>query len=300
MKIFVSRTPRLWTGAALLLCGTGAALLAGCGGGAMAGPLVPNLTGPQGHILFSRDNKLWLINADGTGEHMVPNTDGLFFGKLSPDSTKIVTALTVAGNTDVYSLNSDGSNQQRLTIDPAIDGSPVWSGDGNKIAFCSSRLPNPAGNRNVDIFTMNANGSNQKVLQNTNGDECPTAWSPDNNLIAFTSNKNNGETDSVFVIGSDGENEHLLSVIGTGGVFTPDSKSVVYDAYREGNLRILSVTGTISRVLVTGSHQAVAPNGGYLVYRVFRDGVEGLFISSIDGTQTKLLVANADNPSWER
>ena len=61
-------------------------------------------------------------------------------------------------------MNADGSNQTRLTNNPAIDISPSFSADGSKIAFVSNR------DGNQEIYVMNADGSNQTRLTNNSAD----------------------------------------------------------------------------------------------------------------------------------
>lgn len=297
---FLKTNNRLWAllalgGAGLL----GGALMSGCGGGsAMAGPVVPpNPSGPTGKILFSRDNKLWLINADGTNEHQVPNTQGALRAKLSPDGSTIA----FDQNSDVFTSKSDGTNRKQLTND-AKSGSPVWSGDGTQLAFCSGRLLNPSGNRNTDIFTMNADGSNQKVLANTDGNECPANWSPDNLLITFPSNKATGQQDSLFVIGNDGKNQNLLDFTGGEGAFTADSKTIIYPS--NGQLNIIDIDGKNKRLfdqttsLGLAGSPSVSPDGQYVVFLAVQNFQENLYIAKSNGTQPQLLVANATNPSW--
>ena len=45
-------------------------------------------------------------------------------------------------NYEIYVIDPDGSNLVRLTFDPGLDETPVWSPDGNKIAFASDRKGN--------------------------------------------------------------------------------------------------------------------------------------------------------------
>jgi tricorn protease-like protein len=58
------------------------------------------------------------------------------------------------GNNQIYIMNADGSDQTRLTNDPAEALQPSLSRDGTKIAFVSTR------DGNYQIYTMNADGSN--------------------------------------------------------------------------------------------------------------------------------------------
>ena len=39
------------------------------------------------------------------------------------------------GNGEIYVMDADGSNQTRLTNNPADDWLPAWSPDGSRIAF---------------------------------------------------------------------------------------------------------------------------------------------------------------------
>lgn len=50
-------------------------------------------------------------------------------------------------------MNADGTNQVRLTNNPARDANPSWSPDGKRIVFWSDR------DGNNEIYIMNADGS---------------------------------------------------------------------------------------------------------------------------------------------
>lgn len=80
---------------------------------------------------------------------------------LSPDGQKVAFMSNREDNWDIYIINIDGSNLQRLTTDLARDGLPTWSPDGNAIAFVSERggiwavwVMTPDGKGQSQLFTM--------------------------------------------------------------------------------------------------------------------------------------------------
>lgn len=139
----------------------------------------------------------------------------------SPDGRRIVFISDRASrpNFDIYVMNADGSNLQRLTksganwapefspttphlamqVDNDIrvldlssgtirlltfapqDGlNPTWSPDGKQLAFVTTR------NRRLEIFTMNDVGGDQQLLVSMpRGAVIDPRWSPDGTRIAF-------------------------------------------------------------------------------------------------------------------
>jgi Tol biopolymer transport system component len=83
---------------------------------------------------------------------------------------------------DIYTMNPDGSDRKQLTFSQEHEGQPAWSPDGTKIAFAKVTWTGNGGYS--EIFVMNADGSDQRRLTQSKFDHSPT-WSPDGTKIAF-------------------------------------------------------------------------------------------------------------------
>ena len=59
--------------------------------------------------------------------------------KWSPDGTRISFISSRGGNFDLWVMNADGSNPQRLTDHAAADYDPIWAPDGQSMIFSSER-----------------------------------------------------------------------------------------------------------------------------------------------------------------
>src|SRR5581483_2560683 len=66
-------------------------------------------------------------------------------------ASKVLFVTTRDGNSEIYSMNADGTGATRLTNDSRTDTEPAWSPDQTKIAFSSNR------NGSYEIYVMNAN-----------------------------------------------------------------------------------------------------------------------------------------------
>jgi TolB protein len=80
-------------------------------------------------------------------------------------------------------MNTDGSNVEQLTENTGYDAAPVWSPDGNRIAFISKR-----GER-FQLFTMDLESGEETQLTDLPSTVHSPAWSPSGEAIAFISDQ---------------------------------------------------------------------------------------------------------------
>jgi TolB protein len=109
------------------------------------------------------------------------------------------------GDSEMYSMNAEGSGVRRLTRTPGWDGFGSLSPDGNKLLYGSQdrRVGNP------EIYVMNPDGTGKRRLTRNPAFDCCPAWSPDGRKILFTSNRDGN--DEVYVMKADGSGQRSLS-----------------------------------------------------------------------------------------
>lgn len=179
---------------------------------------------PDGsEIVFNslRDNfnDIWLMNADGSTQRKLNLPFGAHaYPKWSPDGNKIVFASMLAGegHFDIYKVNRDGTDLQRLSNDPSVDVMPCFNFNGDKIAFVSTR------DNNYDIWIMNADGSDKVNLTSLEafGLYFPS-WSPEGEKITYASGYN-FDYNGIWIMNSDGSNKiRILSDNSTNPAWSP-------------------------------------------------------------------------------
>jgi tricorn protease len=142
---------------------------------------------------------------------------------LSPDGIRL--AFVYRG--DIWVSDARGGRATPITSHLEMDSAPVFSPDGNWIAFTSKR------NGNSDIYVIPAEGGGAKQLTWHSGSETPAGWSPDGKYLLFSS-KRDTVNHSLFALDVNSGRTRLLTedyaTINYPN-YSPDAKTVVYGRY---------------------------------------------------------------------
>ena len=200
-----------------------------------------------------------------------------YFGlALSPDERRAAVALGTGSpqNVDIWLIDIARNIRSRLTVDPGQDVSPVWSPDGTRIAFQSSRLQQPVAIRQTQ---SNATGTDELLLEGPgNFTMAPSSWSADARFIAYTTRGSN-----VWILPLFGDRKPFAFAdtrfTETTAVFSPDGRWLAYVSNEGGQADVY-----VQAFPGPGPRSQVSTSGGsHPVWRA--DGRE-LFYLDPDGT----------------
>ena len=125
---------------------------------------------------LEKNYKIAIVGADGNHKRYI--ADDLLYPSWSPTQNKI---LATSPNRDLFLLVENAENWERVPIGQGSN--PVWSPDGQRFAFETSR------DGNAEIYIADADGSNQvNITNNDRADYAPT-WFPDGNSLIVDSNR---------------------------------------------------------------------------------------------------------------
>jgi Tol biopolymer transport system component/DNA-binding winged helix-turn-helix (wHTH) protein len=223
---------------------------------------------------------------DEPGQELYPS--------LSPDGKSVIYAGRALGNWDIYSLRVGGKNPVNLTKDSSADDTqPVFSPDGERIAFRSER-------DGGGIFVMGATGENVKRITDFGYDP---AWSPDGREIVFASTiadpgpRLSSQTQLFTVDITTGEKHPITPQIGIAlqPNWSPHGYRVAYWAQVQGRLNVWTIPaqgGDAVRVTNDASvdwNPVWSPDGNWLYFASDRGGSMNLWRAPIDEKSGKVL-----------
>jgi TolB protein len=208
------------------------------------------------------------------------------------------------GESEIYSMNSDGSGVKRLTEDVERLNQPTWSPDGRYIAYVRREWPT-----NLEIYVIKLDGSDPiRLTYNLNAFDIEPDWSPDGSKLAFASSKYRNL--DIFTMDLDDFQQTQLTEnpgADTSPDWSPDGERIVYRSEQDGNHEIFVMRAdgsgqiNLTQHIASDTDPAWSPNGERIAFVSDREGFENIYVMDANGSNpTRLTTCQCKDtyPAW--
>jgi len=247
------------------------------------------------------NRELYSIRVNGDNEKNLTNDGGAdFFPEFSPDGTLIRYYSNRNNLSEIFIMDSDGTNHRYLDISFRINTNyfhgPTFSPDGQNILFSSTS------DGKFDIYSIDTSGSNLvQLTDNTFQEEVPI-FNPTGNKILFR--RLDGQNTGLYLMNNDGTNVIQLTNGGffTGHTFTPDGQSILFisNVTGEYHLYSLNIDGLSEQNMLSSEDEGannllLSSDGSIIIYSTYisNSSLTKIYKMNIDGTN-KVTIYESD------
>jgi serine/threonine-protein kinase len=232
-------------------------------------------TSERGTLVFlpgttvSPDASIQWLDQDGKTEPLRAAAGAYFSLRLSPDGQKL--AMTDGPNEDVWVYEWGPGTTTRLTTDPGRDVWPVWTPDGSRIVFSSTR----ADRAMLNLYWQRADGTGEaERLTESQHLQYPSSWHPSGKFLAFQEDKSQGNWD-IWILPMEGDEA---------------------SGWKPGKPTVF-VNSTFSE-----AEAAFSPDGRWLAYQSAESGTVEVYVRPFPGPGGKWLVSSGGGlfPTWSQ
>ena len=253
----------------------------------------------SGEFAFAKRYRAGISSSQVVAHTMANDLVQVFTGRQGPFLSRIAFISDRTGESELWVMDWNGSNQKQLTKHNSLALAPTWSPDGKNLIFTSylrgtpalyfltpqegylkllwdkggvnsSASISPNGRTvafassldgNVDIYTVSIDGGEAQRLTTARGIDTQPSWAPNGRQIAFTSTRSGSP--QLYLMDGDGSNVRRLSF---GGLFH-DEPTWAYDGTRiacttrdEGTFQIATIDAvTTERTVIPASGNNESP-----------------------------------------
>jgi TolB protein len=188
-----------------------------------------------------------------------------------------------------------------LTRDASRNFGPVWSPDGSKLLYLSTRQIR------VEIRILDLTTGRQRYLTDLFGvDTYTPQWSRDSRRVVFATDQD------IYLADTDtGDLRNLSShpALDTAPIWSPDEEHIAFVSRRDGDDEIYLVnlaTGDVRNLTNQPEHEVSptwSPDGAHIAFLSYHDQNMEIYMLDVSSGQTRNITADAANdfmPSWTR
>jgi TolB protein len=221
-------------------------------------------------------------------------------GQKGPFTGKIAYVTKRSGNKEIFVMDVDGHNPQRVTNNGSINLNPDFAPSGKEMIYTSYKKGNP------DLYRRELFTGLEARISARSGLNAMGAYSPDGSRIAEVMTKDGNS--EIYLINKAGKELARLTknpAIDVSPAWSPDGRSIVFVSDRLGKpqLFIMDADGrNVRRLTTSGSYNVTprwSPRGDRIVYARQEGGFQ-IHAINPDGSQDSQLTTAGSNehPRW--
>ena len=214
--------------------------------------------------------------------------EGMFLSKV------VVTSDRSGGNfREVYLMDWDGANVDKVTNHKSIAISPNWSPDGKKIAYTAYVARSKKGMRNADMFLYDIPTGKASLMSYRQGINSGANFDPDNQHLYLTVSQ--GTSPDIYKMSFDGTLVNKITNGPNGAMnvepaISPDGKRIAFSSDRVGRpmIYVMNADGSApKRVTFAGvfnSSPSWSPDGKKIAFAGQSEDHFDIFVMNADGS----------------
>jgi serine/threonine-protein kinase len=122
--------------------------------------------------------------------------------KISPDGSRVALSIGTGGNEDIWIWDLVRETTTRLTFDEAIVAFPIWTPDGNKIIYSSTRA---LGKESVYCKSADGTGENEELVSSPDQGLNPMSLSGDGKILVLSETAASNRNMNIGMISMEGD-----------------------------------------------------------------------------------------------
>ena len=197
----------------------------------------------NGRTLISKSYSGTPKDAQKLGRQFADDVVGFLTGNKGVFETRIAAVQRSKSGRELWTMDIDGTNIDRVTSNGSINLLPAWTRDGQSLLFTSYLRHNP------NLFTIPVTGGRPRQLSGERGLNTGASMSPDGKRIALTLTRDGNS--EIYVMNADGTGLKRLTnewAIDSSPSWSPDGKRIAFVSSRWGDPHIFVMNADGSKV----------------------------------------------------
>ncbi len=221
-------------------------------------------------------------------------------GERGPFTGKVAFVSKASGNKELYLMDYDGFNLQRLTQNGSINLNPDFSPSGRELIYTSYKKGNP------DLYRRELFTGVEARTSSSRGINVTGSWSPDGKRIALALSKDGNS--EIYLINRDGKQPTRLTnnpAIDVSPAWSPDGHQIAFVSDRLGKPQVFVMNAdgsSVRRLTIEGAYNVSprwSPKGDRIAY-CRQQGDFQIHSINTDGSGDVQLTSQGSNehPRW--